>query len=61
MLIYAFRNNRRNIGSYVQQRLLTKSTFSHMVTRVACLRSPGYDQNESKYWTLFTSRKLRPA
>ena len=43
---------------YVHQRWLTKSTFSNMVTCVACLRSPHYDWNESESWTLFTSIKL---
>ena len=28
-----------------------------MVTCVTCLRSPGYDRNESETWTLFTSIK----
>ena len=42
----------------VQQRWLTNSTFSHMVTCVACLQSPHYDRNESEPWILFTSIKL---
>ena len=55
----SFRNNRRNIMCFsVQQRWVTKSTFSHMVTRVAYLRSPLFDWNESKSWTLFSSIKL---
>ena len=57
----SFRNNRRNIMCFfVQQRWVTKSTFSHMVTRVAYLRSPRYDRNESESWTLFRSL-FRPA
>ena len=36
LFMFPFRNNRRNIVCfYVQQRWLTKSTFSHMVTHVA--------------------------
>ena len=55
----SFRNNRKNIVCfYVQQRWLTKSTFSHMVTRVACLQSPRCDRNESESWTLFKSIKF---
>ena len=54
----SFINNRRNIACFCdQQRWLTKSTFSHMVTRVTCLRCSCYDRNESKSWTLFTSIK----
>ena len=50
--MFSFGNSRRNILCfYAHQRWLTKSTFSHRVTCVACLWF-------SEFWILFTSMKL---